>query len=212
MRTILILTLTVLAVVLISCATPPEQPDQPVDTSVPLPEEELEEAKSLKKRVDDNGLAEFAMDDYNSAEASLKEGEEAYGKDNAEAKSALDAAIASYRKVISEAYPAWSRRSRDEVEGIKTNAENIKAPVAMKSEYAAAKAKYDEAVAAMDAGDYEEAISLFTEAKSLFQDVYEKTLEKKAAAETDLKATQDGIKDAEERAKAGDEELQGGGQ
>jgi hypothetical protein len=218
MKKILFLLMAGLAVLLVSCASPPEQPEppaqpeQPVDTSVPLPEDELEEAKSLKSRVDSNGLSEFAAEEYQAAESSLREGEDAYGKDNAKAKSALEAAITSYRAVIDKAFPLKVGRSKAEVDTIRANAESVKAQVAVKNEYAAAKAKYDEAVAAMDAGSFEEAISLFAEAKTLFQDVYEKTLEKKGAAEAEIKSSQEGIKDAEGRARAGDEEMQGGGQ
>jgi tetratricopeptide (TPR) repeat protein len=212
MRKITILLIAGLAVLLFSCASPPEQPEQPVDTSAPLPENELEEAKSLKSLVDNNDLSEFAMEDYQAAETSLEEGEEAYSKDNAKAKTALDAAIASYRTVIDKAFPLKADRLKAEVDTIRANAESIKAQVAMKSDYAAAKAKYDEALAAKDAGNFEQAISLFREAKTLFQDVYEKTLEKKRGAEDEIKSAQDGLKDAEERAKAGDEEMQGGGQ
>ena len=215
MRKIVILIMAGLAILLFSCASPPEQPEQPkkpVDTSVPLPEKEMEEAKSLKSRVDNNSLSEFASEDYQQAEKSFQEGEAAYGTDNAKAKAALDAAITSYRTVINKAFPLKVDRSKAEVDTIRTNAESIKAQVAMKREYAAAKAKYDEAVAAKEAGDFEQAISLFAEAKTLFQEVYEKTKEKKEAAEAEIKSSQDGIKDAEERAKAGDEEMQGGGQ
>jgi hypothetical protein len=219
MKKIVILLLAGLAVLLISCATAPEQPTeepeqtvQPVDTRAPLPEQELEEAKSLKTRVDNNGLAEFASEDYQLAEKSLQEGEAAYGKDNAAAKKALDAAITSYKTVISKAFPLKTSRSQSEVDTIKASAESIKAPVAMKADYAAAKAKYDQAVAAKDAGDFEQAISLFAEARPLFQDVYEKTKVKKEAAEAEIKSAQDGIKDAEEKAKAADEEIQGGGE
>jgi tetratricopeptide (TPR) repeat protein len=216
MKKIVILLMAGLAVLLISCATPPEQPieepEPPVDTTAPLPEKELEEAKSLKTRVDNNGLSEFALEDYQQAEKSLQEGEAAYSKDNTAAKKALDAAIQSYKTVISKALPLKTGRSQAEVDTIKSNAESIKAPVAMKAEYTAAKAKYDEAVAAKDAGNFEPAISLFAEAKSLFQDVYEKTKEKKEAAEAELGSTQDGIKDAEEKARAADDEIQGGGE
>lgn len=211
MRKILILMIAGLAVLLFSCASPPEQPEQPVDTTVPLPEKELKEAKSLKTQVDNNGLSEFAAEDYQQAESSLQEGVAAYGKDNAKAKTALDTAIASYQAVISKAFPLWVDRYKTEVDTIKTNAEGIKAQVAMKSEYAAAKAKYDEAVAARDAGNFEQAISLFAEAKTLFQDVYDKTKQKKEAAEVEIKSAQDGIKEAEEKGKAADEEIQGGG-
>lgn len=218
MRKILILMIAGLAVLLFSCASPPEQPEQPeqpvqpADTRAPLPEKELEEAKSLKARVDKNGLSEFAFEEYQQAESSLQDGEEAYGKDNAKAKKALDAAVASYRTVISKAFPLKVDRSKAEVDAIRSSAESIKAQIAMKREYAAAKAKYDKAVAAGDAKDYEQAISLFAEAKTLFQDLYEQTMLKKEEAESEMKSSQDGIKDAEERAKAGDEEMQGGGQ
>jgi hypothetical protein len=218
MRKISIVVVAGLAILLFSCASPPEQPEQPeqpsqpVDTSVPLPENELEEAKALKRRVDNNGLAEFAQQDYQQAENSLQEGEAAYGKDNAKAKTALDKAIASYQAVITKAFPLKIDRSKAEVDAIRANAESIKAQVAMKSAYAAAKGKYDAALAARDAGNFEQAISLLTEAKTLFQDLYDQTLEKKQSAETEIKTSQDGLKDAEERAKAGDEEMQGGGQ
>ena len=211
MRKIGILMIAGLALLLFSCASAPEQPEQPVDTTVALPEKELEEAKSLKTRVDDNGLSEFAAAEYQQAESSLQEGEGAYGKDNAKAKTALDAAIASYRAVISKAYPLWVDRSKAEVDTIKTEAEQIKAQVAMKQEYGAAKAKYEEAVAAKEAGNFEQAISLFAEAKTLFQEVYQKTKQKKEAAEAEIKSAQEGIKEAEEKAKAADEEIQGGG-
>jgi len=210
MKKIVILLLSGLVVLLISCATAPQQPEQPVDTTAPLPEKELEEAKSLKTRVDNNGLSEFALKDYQQAEKSLQEGEAAYSKDNSTARKALDAAIQSYRTVISKAFPLKTGRSQAEVDTIKASAESLKAPVAMKAQYAAAKAKYDEAVAAKDAGNFEQAISLFAEAKALFQDVYEKTKEKKEAAEAQIKSAQDGIKDAEDKAKAADEEIQGG--
>lgn len=212
MRKILILMIAGAAVLLFSCATPPEQPEQPVDTKAPLPEKELAEAKSLKSMVDNFGLSEFAAQDYQKAESSFQEGEEAYGKDNAKAKTALDKAIASYRTVIDKAFPLRIDRSMSEVDAIKANAEAIKAQVAMKDDYAAAKAKYDEAVAAKEAGDFEQAISLFEEAKALFQDVYEQTRQKKEDTEAEMKSSQDSLKDAEERAKAGDEEIQGGGQ
>jgi tetratricopeptide (TPR) repeat protein len=209
MKKIVIFLVAGLAVLLISCATPPEQP---VDTTAPLPEKELEEAKSLKTRVDNNGLSEFALEDYQQAEKSLQEGEAAYSKDNTKAKKALVTAIQSYTTVISKAFPLKTGRSQAEVDTIKANAESIKAPVAMKVEYEAAKAKYDEAVAAKDAGNFEQAISLFAEAKSLFQDVYEKTKAKKEAAEVEIESAQDGLKDAEEKAKAADEEILGGGE
>jgi tetratricopeptide (TPR) repeat protein len=212
MRKILILMIAGIAVLLFSCATPPEQPEPPVDTTVPLPEQELAEAKSLKSTVDNFGLSEFAAQEYREAENSFQEGQAAYGKDNAKAKSALDRAIVSYRGVIEKAFTLKVDRSKAEVDKIKANAEAIKAQVAVKEEYAAAKAKYDAAEAARAGGDFEQAISLFDEAKALFQNVYEQTRQKKEAAEAEMKSSQDSLKDAEERAKAGDEEIQGGGQ
>jgi hypothetical protein len=220
-RRILVLLLVAAVVLLASCATKPapEQPAQPAQpavqpkppvATVALPEKEYAEAKSLKARVDQNGLGEFVPEDYKQAEARLQEGEAAYNKDNAKAKASLDQAIAAYNTVISKGFPLKTDKSRKDVEVVKANADGLKAPVAMKDDYAAALAKYNDALAAQKAGDYEKAIGLFAEAKPMFEQVVAKTQEKKATAEAALQAAQNSQADSEQKAKDADAQIKSG--
>ena len=101
-------------------------------------------------------------------------------------------------------------KKQEETEAIVKQAEGIKAQVAMKEEYTAARTKYDQALAAQNNGEYEQAVALFDEAKLLFQDLYEKTKAKKMKAEQAMDSSDESIKDFEEQARAGDEEIQTG--
>jgi hypothetical protein len=160
--------------------------------------------------VDKYVLAEYAPQEYQQAEQKLKEGEASYSKDNAGSKEALDASITAYKAVLSAGFPLLIDKKEKKVSDLRRRSEEIKAQVAMKDAYAAALAKYDQAVAAEKVGDYEQAVSLFDEAEKLFQDVYTKTQAQKDRAEKAMKSSRDNIKDFEERAEEGDTELQGG--
>jgi len=215
-RRILMLLLVAALVSLASCATKPvveepvkEQP-KPPETKVALPEKELAEAKSLKARVDQNGLAEYAPDDYKKAEASFQEGQGAYNKDNAKAKASLDQAIAAYNTVLSKGFPLKTDKYRKEAEAVKAKADGIKAAVAVKTEYAAALAKYDEALAAQKAGQYEKAIGLFPEAGKMFDSAFVLAQQKKTAAEAALQTAQDSQASSELKAKEAEAQLKSG--
>ena len=94
--------LFIILLILGACASTPE-----TDTTVPAPEQELAEAKSLKSRVDKFGLGDYAAQAYAQAEQDLKDGEAAYNKDNTKAKASLDAAITGYNTVLSEGFTSW---------------------------------------------------------------------------------------------------------
>lgn len=216
---ILVLLLAAALVLLASCATKPApQPEpQPAPQPAPepkpavaLPEKEYAEAQALKARVDRDGLAEYAPEEYKQAEAKLKEAEGFYKKDNAKAKAALDQSIAGYKAVIAKAFSQKTDKARQEAEAAKADADALKAAVAMKDAYAAALAKHNEALAAQKAGEYEKAIALFGEAKAMFEDVYRKTQEKKAAAEAALQAAQDSQAQSEQKAEEADTQLKSG--
>lgn len=215
-----ILVLLAAALLLASCATKPapEEPappepkvePQPTVSAVALPEKEYAEAKALKSRADRNGLGEFVPEEYRQAEASLQEAEGTYNKDNAKAKASLDKAAAAYNTVITKGFPLKTDKSRKDAEALKANADGLKAAVAMKSEYAAALARYNEAVAAQKAGDYERAIDLFGQAQAMFDQVVVKTREKKATAEAALQAAQNSQADSEQKAKEADAQIKSG--
>jgi len=200
---------TIFAILLIfsSCATAPEVEE---DTKVALPETEYSRANKLKAQADKYSLADYAPDEYSQAEQKLKDGEATYKTDNASSKKSLDEAITGYEAVIAKGFPLLTEKKREDTETIVKQAEGIKAQVAMKEEYTAARTKYDQALAAQNAGEYEQAVALFDEAKLLFEDLYIKTKAKKERAEQAMNSSGESIKDFEEQARAGDEELQEG--
>lgn len=200
---------TIFAIFLIfsSCATAPKVEE---DTKVALPETEYTRANKLKAQADKYTLADYAPDEYSQAEQKLKEGKATYKTDNASSKKSLDEAIVDYEAVMAKGFPLLTEKKKEDTEAIVKQAESIKAQVAMKEEYEAARTKYDQALAAQNAGEYEQAVALFDEAKLLFQDLYEKTKAKKERAEQAMGSSEESIKDFEEQARAGDEEIQTG--
>jgi tetratricopeptide (TPR) repeat protein len=177
-----------------SCkSTPPEE-------AVPLPETELAKAKELKAKADLYKLGPLAQAEYTAAENDLKAGEEAYGKDNAASTTSLDKAISGYQAVIAKAGPLYLGTIHDKTAAAKKAADDLKASVAVKDDYAKAQAVYDRALKEKTAGDLESATKDFEEARKLFEAVA-----KVAAAKRDkaLAASTDAAKakaDAEARA------------
>jgi hypothetical protein len=164
MRKALLVVLAVTAFLLaVSCAsTPPEPP-------APLPEAELAQAKQLKEKADRYNLGPLVQAEYSVAEADLKAGEAAYGTDNAAAKVSLDKAIVGYQSVLDKAGPLYLGGIHDRTAAAKKSADDLKASVAVKDDYAKAQAVYDRALAAKAAGDLATATKDFEEARTLFE-------------------------------------------
>jgi len=208
--------------VIASCASAPE-PEAPVEEPVPvekpapaakskvaLPEAEYAQAKELKGKVDRYGLGSYAPEEYQQAEQQMAEAEKAYQKDNAAAKKALDQAIQGYNAVLSRGFPLLVEERKKLADTARSQADSLKAQRAVPDSYARAKAKYDEAVAAQRAGNFEAAAAAFPEAERLYQEAYAQAKAKKEKAEQSMRSGQEGLQDAEQRARAGDTELQGG--
>jgi hypothetical protein len=163
--------------------------------AVPLPETELAQAKQLKARADAYNLGQLAQAEYTSAEADLKAGEDAYGKDNAASKASLDKAISGYQAVIDKAGPLYLGTIADKTAAAKKAADDLKSSVAVKDDYAKAQAVYDQALAAKTAGDLETATRDFEQARTMFEavaKVAQQKLDKALAANADAaKALED---------------------
>jgi tetratricopeptide (TPR) repeat protein len=225
MKKILVVLALAVVLVIASCATAPEpEPEAPVEQPAPepapepepqpkvtagVPEKEYSQAKELKAKVDRYRLGDYAPEEYAQAEQRMAEAEKAYQKDNAAAKKALDGAIQAYNAVISKGFPLLVDEQQKQADSARSQADSIKSQGALPDQYARAKAKYDEAVAARKAGDFESAIAAFAEAQRLFQDLYVQAKAKKDRAEQSMRSSQEGLQDAEQRAKSGDAELQG---
>jgi hypothetical protein len=160
----------------VSCAsTPPEPP-------VPPPAAELAQAKQLKEKADLYNLGSLAQAEYSAAEKDLKAGKDAYGTDNAASKVSLDLAIAGYQSVLDKGGPLYLGTIHDRSAAAKKSADDLKASVAVKDDYAKALAIYDRAVAAKTAGDLEAATKDFEDARVQFEAVAKVATEKRAKA------------------------------
>jgi len=183
--------MTAFLLFLASCAsTPPQQPvvaetppapaAQPAETAAP--DAELAQARTLKDRIDAEGLAQYAADDYQTASADLQAGESEYGTDNAAAKSSLDKAITGFNAVITKGAPLRVASIQEKTEASKKAADDLLAAVAVKDRYAQANDVYTRGLKEKDAGDLENAAKDFTDAQGFFDAAAEAAQEKKDVA------------------------------
>jgi hypothetical protein len=180
----------------VSCAsTPPEKPAAPAPTqaekpAVAAPDAELAQAKSLQKKVDAYGLGAYAPEDYAVANADMKAGQDSFGKDNAASKKSLQSAITEYTAVITKGGPLFLARGQAQTEASKKAADDLKASVAVKDDYARANDVYKRALKEKDAGDIENASNDFTQSRDGFDAVTKVAQQKKDAAVQALQSAQ----------------------
>ncbi len=186
----------------VSCAsTPPAKPPeapQPEKPAVAAPDAELAQAKSLQQKADKYGLGEYDADDYAAATKDLKAGQDAYGNDNAAAKESLTRAIDEFNSVISKGGALYLAKLQGQADASKKAADDLKASVAVKDQYAEANDVYQHAMKEKDAGDIENAAADFMKARDAFDAVTAVAQQKKDDAEKAL-ASSEQIKMASEQ-------------
>jgi hypothetical protein len=186
-------------------STPPQQPKPETPPQQPVagaPGTELSQAKALQQRVDALGLGTYAPDDYAAANKDLQAGQDSYGKDNAASKKSLQSAITEYNAVLTKGGPLYLAKVQQDAEASKKAADDLKASVAVKDDYAAANGVYKKALQEKDSNDIENASRDFSQSRDDFDAVTRTARQKKDAA---LQAMQDAQQDktASEK-KAGD--------
>jgi hypothetical protein len=198
----------------ISCAsTPPQQPKpaapQPpaAQPATGAPDTELAQAKSLQQRVDALGLGTYDPDDYAAANKDLQAGQDAYGKDNAASRTSLQSAIAEYNSVISKGGALYLANAQQQAEASKKAADDLKASVAVKDDYATANAVYTKALQEKDAGDIENAGKDFGQARDDFDAVAKVAQQKKDAAVQALQNAQQDSNVSQQKAQDADKTL-----
>jgi hypothetical protein len=189
----------------ISCASAPAKAPAKAPAGV-APEAELAEAKKLQKLVDTYGLGEYAPQEYAAAVKDLEAGEETYGKDNAASKQSLDKAIAGFNAVIKKGGPQFLAKIRAECEASKKAADDAKAPVAVKDDYAKAKVVYDRANKT-GIKDIPSAVKDYSEAKGLFDDAAALALEKRRKAQQAMDETDKGLVESGQKATDAEQSL-----
>lgn len=187
---------------IVSCAsTPPQKPPQAPEKPVAgAPDAELSQAKALQQRVDAIGLGDYDADDYAAANTAMKAGQDSYGKDNAASKTSLQSAITAYNAVIAKGGPLYLAKLQAQTEASKKAADDLKASVAVKDDYARADDQYMQALKEKDAGDIESSGKDFTQSRDAFDTVTQTAQKKKDAAEQALQAAQQDEKGSQQKA------------
>ncbi len=191
----------------VSCAStppakPPEKPPEnpPEKPTVAAPDAELAKAQSLQQQADKYGLGEYDAEDYAAATKDLKMGQDAYGKDNAAAKESLTKSIDEFNSVITKGGALYLAKLQGQAEASKKAADELKASVAVKDQYAEANDVYQRALKEKDSGDIENAAADFTKARDLFDAAAALARQKKDAATKALAGAQETMTTSEQKA------------
>ena len=195
---------------IVSCAsTPPQKPpEKPPEKPVAgAPDAQMQEAKSLQQRVDALGLGDYDAEDYAAANTAMKAGQDSYGKDNEASKTSLEAAITGYKAVIAKGGPLYLAKLQAQAEASKKAADDLKASVAVKDDYAKADGTYRQALKEKDAGDIENAGKDFTGSRDGFDAAAQAAQKKKDAAEEALQAAKQDQKGSQQKAEDADKAL-----
>ena len=216
--------LLVLLGLLGSCATAPEtEPDtadqeQEGDTetvaeavaaeAVPRPDAEQKQAADLKSRIETYGLDKLAPQEYQAAEEKFADGMAALDKDNAASQKAFEEAIVGYQGVIDKGFPLASGAMKERTQAAMNRADEVKGAVAAKEDYQKARQVHQQAIAAEQAGDYENALARFEQAEGLYLAVYDAAKEKRDRAEASLKESQAELEALEARLKEAADEIE----
>jgi len=139
-------------------------------------------AEDVKARVDELDYGPLDAGNYALAGDKLATVDSLIASDPTAARDASEEALLRYRLVLAKGWELAAGGRRGEAERLKLQAEDIKAQVAVKDDYAAAKAVWDSAVSAYAAGRHEDSVPLFAEAEARFQEAYEAAAAKRAAA------------------------------
>jgi hypothetical protein len=174
--------LAAVALLAVGCATAPK-PAPLVEPTAPLPEAEYKQAQELRALIEKYKLEQYAPDVYQAADARFLEGEKAYRKDNELSREALKDAIDGFQKVIDTGFPQVLAGPQKQAEEAKNAAEDLGAPVAAKSDYAAALETYNQALKAREDKQYEKSLDLFQKAKPQFDGAARVTQQKRDKVE-----------------------------
>ncbi len=139
-------------------------------------------ATSVKTTIDELSYGPMDAGNYEIAGQKLAKVDALIAEDAKGAQDAAQEALLRYRLVLAKGWELTAGSNRDSAEKVKIEAEAIKAQVAVKTEYAEAKAVWDEAVAAYASGDNELAAALFGEAEFMLTAAYDSASEKRSAA------------------------------
>lgn len=147
--------------------------------------EALENARSIKQRIDEEELAEFDQKKYDIGCENLELVENALGSSDELDESLFDAAKKAYGAflaVFNAAYKEYAKEARADAYQAKLDADSVKAGVAKKVDYQTAAETFTKGDTLYAMQSPEKAYDCYVEAEELFIDLYNEVFEKRAAA------------------------------
>lgn len=152
------------ALMLVSCAS--------------VPTKEFDDATALRERASryepvktyESESFQLAEENYAKADEIIKEQKK---KEWPDAKTALLTASENYQKVIDNGMPAYAADLKNGIDKTVSDADALKAQVALEEKYQAAAALYNEANALVSASDYDNGLGKLEEVKKQFEAIYE---------------------------------------
>lgn len=169
------------------------------------------DAYAVQQEIDRRDFAKYDAGNYSLAQQKLQAAQETYdaGDINASQNNAEEALL-RFRLALNKGREMNASGRGEAASAERQAAQDLKANVAVKSDFERAQAVYAEAEQAFKAEKYDDAADLFAQAESLFADVKNVAAEKRARALEAMQNAQQKITATEDAAKKADAVLEGG--
>ena len=173
--------------------------------------ETLALAHAKQVEADENDLFSVDPDNYMLAAEAGNNAVEFYDEGNlVKSQAAASEALSRFNLVLGSVLLADAEEYASAARQLRDAALEIKADVAVKTDFAAAETVYNQAHAALRAEKYSEAIGLFEQSGELFIAAYDNALEKREIAEDALSHSEQMLAESEEYAQNVEAIIEGG--
>ena len=164
-------------------------------------------AKSAKQKIDENELALYNQSSYNKGLENLTLVEDAYSNESATSKEILQAANDAYsdfNSVLISAYKSLAMAERKEALNAKKSADEVKAGVSRKEQYAEATQYFKDGDSLYSMQSPEKALNKYASAKNLYSELAADVKEKRSAALAAIEAAKKRVAESEHYAEEAD--------
>jgi hypothetical protein len=169
------------------------------------------DALSVQQEIDRRDFAQYDASNYSLAEQKLQASQQAYDAgDVSTAQNNAEEALLRYRLVLNKGREMYASGRSKSALAERQAAQDLKANVAVKSDFERAQVVFTDAEQAFKAEKYDEAADLYAQAEALFAEVKTVAAEKRAKALETMQAAQQKITATEDAAKKADTVLEGG--
>ncbi|MCR4741882.1 MAG: hypothetical protein K5866_03305 [Treponema sp.] len=164
-------------------------------------------AKSAKQKIDENELASYNQSSYDKGLENLTLVEDAYSAESATSAEILQAsneAYSNFNSVLITAYKTLAKAQRSEALKAKKSADEVKAGVSRKEQYAEATQYFKDGDSLYSMQSPEKALDKYTNAKNLYSELAADVREKRAAALAAIEEAKKRVEESEQFAEEAD--------